>query len=134
MATVSINPRYVFTRDRVPAVIIYSCAAALASLLGLFTHGLFEQAGWFVSARDHAGGSALVLDIVIFTVKFFAALAAVYAVSLFAKRALQGSFETSNISHRTRDTTFASTMAAAHRARRRPHRCTIAVTADAEVQ
>ncbi len=113
MATVSINPRYVFTRDRVPAVIVYSCAAALASLLGLFAHGLFERAGWFVSAKDHVGGSALVFDIVIFAVKFLAALAAVYAASLFAKRALQVSFETSVIARRTRDTTFAITMAAA---------------------
>ena len=34
MATASINPRYVFTRDRIPAVIVYSFATALAAILG----------------------------------------------------------------------------------------------------
>jgi glucose/mannose transport system permease protein len=113
MATVSINPRYVFTTDRVPAVIIYSCAAALASLLGLFVHGLFEQAGWFFVVKGNVGGSSLIFDIVIFAVKLLAAVAAVYAVSLFAKRALQGRFETSIIARRTHDSTFAITMVAA---------------------
>jgi glucose/mannose transport system permease protein len=113
MATVSINPRYVFTRDRVPAVIIYSCAAALASVLGLFAYGLFEQAGWFVEVKKHAGGSALLFDLAFFTLKLLALTAIVYAAAHFGKRALQGSFETSNLARRTRDSTFAVTAAVA---------------------
>ncbi len=107
MAAVSINPRYVFTRDRIPAVIIYSCAAALASLLGLFAYGLFEHAGWFVEVKKHVGGSALMFDIAFFTLKLLALTALVYAVAHFGKRALQDSFETANHARRTRDRTFA---------------------------
>jgi glucose/mannose transport system permease protein len=113
MATVSINPRYVFTRDRLPAVIVYSLATALASITGLLAYGLFEHAGWFVDIKAHVGGFPLALDLAIFTVKFLIAVAAVYALSLFAKRALQDSFETPNMARRTHDTTFAFTMVAA---------------------
>ena len=113
MAPVSINPRYVFTRDRVPAVIIYSCAAALASMLGLWAHGLFEQAGWFVEVKKHVGGGALVFDLGFFTLKLLALTAIVYAAAHFGKRALQDSFETSNLVRRTRDKTFATTAAVA---------------------
>jgi glucose/mannose transport system permease protein len=112
-ASASINPRYVFTRDRVPAVIIYSVFTALAAILGLFAHGLFEQAGWFVDVRNHVGGSALFADITIFTLKLAALAGIVYALSHFGKRALQDSFETSNTARRTRDTTFAMTTTAA---------------------
>ena len=113
MATVSINPRYVFTRDRIPAVIIYSIAAAVASILGLLAYGVFEQAEWFVVFKKHVGGSALVADVAIFTVKFFALAAIVYVVSSFGKRAILDSFETANVSRRTRNTTFAITTTAA---------------------
>ena len=106
MAAVSINPRYVFTRDRIPAVIFYSCATALASLLGLFAHGLFEQAGWFVDVKKHIGGGALVFDLAFFTLRLLALAALVYAAAHFGKRALQDSFETSNLARRTHDRTF----------------------------
>jgi glucose/mannose transport system permease protein len=113
MATVSINPRYVVTSDRLTAVIVYSFATALASITGLLAYGLFEQAGWFVNVRSHAGGTALGVDVAIFAVKFLVAAAAVYALSLFAKRALQEGFETQAIARRTRDSTFAITLTAA---------------------
>jgi glucose/mannose transport system permease protein len=113
MATVSINPRYVFTADRVPAVIVYSIATAFASLLGLLAYGMFEQAGWFVTIKTHVGGIALLVDVVVFILKILAAAAAVYGVSHFLKRAFQDSFETTQIERRTRDTTFAATMASA---------------------
>lgn len=113
MATVSINPRYVFTRDRVPAVIVYSCATALTALLGLFTYALFEQAGWFVAVKDHVGGRALVFDLAFFSLKLLALTAIVYAAAYFGKRLLQDSFETPNLSRRTRDSTFAISAALA---------------------
>jgi glucose/mannose transport system permease protein len=113
MATVSINPRYVFTSDRLPAVFVYSFATALASILGLLAYGAFEQAGWFVDTKTHAGGFALVVDLAVFVIKFLIAAVAVYFVSMFIKRAVQGRFETANIARRTRDGTFAFTMAAA---------------------
>ncbi len=92
MASVSLNPRYVFTSDRIPAVIVYSFAAALAAIVGLLAHGMFEQAGWFINIKDHVGGPSLFVDLSSVLVKFLAALAAVYFVSLFAKRALQDQF------------------------------------------
>jgi glucose/mannose transport system permease protein len=113
MATISINPRYVFTRDRMTAVIVYSFATALASITGLMVYGLFAQAGWFVDVRNHAGGKILGVDVVIFAIKFLVAAATVYALSLFAKRTLQDKFETQSIARRTRDATFAITMTAA---------------------
>ena len=113
MATVSINPRYVFTADRLTAVYVYSFATALASISGLLAHGLFEQVGWLVDVRSQAGGNALVVDVAIFAIKLLVAAAAVYVLSLFAKRALQDGFETQTIARRTRDTTFAITMTAA---------------------
>jgi hypothetical protein len=113
MATVSINPRYVFTRDRIPAVIIYSIATALASILGLLAYTLFQQAEWFVVFRKHVGGSALFADVAIFTIKLLALAAIVYVVSSFGKRAVLDSFETTNVSRRTRNTTFAITTTAA---------------------
>jgi glucose/mannose transport system permease protein len=113
MAAVSINPRYVFTRDRTTAVIVYSIAAALAALAGLWTHGLFAQSAWFVDVRNHAGGGALYVDLLVFALKLAVAAGVVYALSLFAKRALQDSFETEHAERRTRDSTFAMTMAAA---------------------
>ena len=113
MATASINPRYVFTRDRIPAVIVYAIATALASILGLLAHGLFEQSGWFFQIKKHVGGSALAIDIFLFVLKLFVLVAIVYALSIFGKRALQDSFETSVAARRTRDTTFAFTTIAA---------------------
>jgi glucose/mannose transport system permease protein len=113
MATVSINPRYVFTRDRLPAVIVYSIVTALASITGLLAYGLFEQAGWFVDIRAHVGGFPLAFDLVTFTIKVLIAVAAVYALAHFSKRALQGHFETPNVARRTRDSTFAITATAA---------------------
>jgi glucose/mannose transport system permease protein len=113
MATVSINPRYVFTRDRVPAVIIYSIATALASLIGLLAYGLFEQAGWFVRFQGQAGGAALVFDVTLFLAKLMAVAAAIYGFSVFAKRALQGSFESEVLSRRVGEKTFAAVATAA---------------------
>ena len=107
MATTSLNPRYVFTRDRVSAVIVYSVFAALASLFGLLAYGMFEQAGWFVEVKKHSGGFALVFDLALFTLKLLALAAIVYAAAHFGKRFFQDSFETTNLPRRTRDTTFA---------------------------
>jgi glucose/mannose transport system permease protein len=113
MATASLNPRYIFTPDRIPAVIIYSIATALAAVAGLLAHGVFEQAGWFLTIKGHEGGFALYRDVLFFVLKLFAAAAGVFALSLFAKRALQNSFETSNVARRVRDSTFALTTTAA---------------------
>jgi glucose/mannose transport system permease protein len=107
MATVSMNPRYVFTRDRVPAVIVYSVATALVSILGLLTYGMFERAGWFVDVKNHAGGAALYADVGMFAIKLLGLAAIVYAIAHYGKRALQGRFETATLSRRTRDATFA---------------------------
>jgi hypothetical protein len=97
MATVSLNPRYIFTRDRVPAVIVYSIATALAAILGLLVYGVFEQSGWFVEVKKHVGGGALVFDLGFFSFKLLALTALVYAAALYGKRALQNSFETTNL-------------------------------------
>ncbi len=90
-----------------PAVIVYTFITALAALLGLLAYGLFEQAGWFFSVKKHVGGSALVFDLAVFGLKLAALTAAVYAAAHFGKRALQNSFETSNLARRTRDSTCA---------------------------
>ena len=113
MASVSLNPRYVFTRDRVPAVIVYSVLTALAAILGLLAYGVFEQSVWFVDVKKHVGGSALVVDLTFFTVKLLALVAIVYAAAHFGKRALQGNFETKTVARRTRDMTFATATTAA---------------------
>lgn len=107
MATTSINPRYIFTKDRIPAVIVYSVATALAAILGLLTYKLFEQAGWFIDVKNHVGGFSLLVDSAFFTLKLLALSAIVYAAATFGKRALQDRFETTNVVRRTRDTTFA---------------------------
>jgi glucose/mannose transport system permease protein len=109
MATASINPRYVFTRDRIPAVIVYSIATALAAILGLLAHDVFEQAEWFINVSGQKSGFSLFTDIALFTVKMLLSAGAVYAGSLFGKRVLQNSFETGTVSRRVRDTTFAFT-------------------------
>ncbi len=113
MATISLNPRYVFTRDRVPSVIVYSILTALASVLGLVAFGMFERAGWFIDIKNHIGGFALFSDILVFTLKLLALVAIVYAAAHFGKRALQDSFETTVVSRRTRDTTFSISASAA---------------------
>jgi glucose/mannose transport system permease protein len=110
MAIVSINPRYIFTSDRLNAVIVYSFATALAALLGYFTHGMFEQAGWFVNFKSLIGwlakfGAGLVLFL-----KLSIAAASVYYASFLAKRALQERFESPNLMRRVSDRTFALTM------------------------
>ncbi len=107
MATASINPRFIFTRDRIPAVIIYSLAAALAAILGLLTYGVFEQSQWFINIKKHVGGGALVIDLALFAGKLLIPSAIVYAASHFGKQAFQEHFETSNPARRTRDITFA---------------------------
>ena len=107
MATASLNPRYIFTRDRVPAVIVYSILTALASILGLLAYSMFERVGWFIDIKNHVGGVGLVFDVGFFIFKLLALVALVYAAALFAKRALQDNFETTNLARRTRDTTFA---------------------------
>jgi glucose/mannose transport system permease protein len=113
MATASLNPRYVFTRDRVPAVIVYSILTALASILGLLTYGMFERAGWFIDVKNHVGGFALFFDIAVFALKLLALTAIVYAAAHFGKRALQDSFETTNLMRRVRDSTVAIAASAA---------------------
>ena len=113
MTTASINPRYVFTKDRVPAVLVYCLAAALAAILGLFANGLFDQAGWFFNVKKHIGGSALFFDLIILTLKIAAASALIYAASSFAKRALLDKFETPNVARRTLNSTFSIAMTAA---------------------
>jgi glucose/mannose transport system permease protein len=105
MATASLNPRYIFTRDRVPAVIVYSILTALASIAGLLAYGMFERAGWLVEIKKHVGGSALVFDLLSFTLKLSVMAAVVCAVAYFGKRALQDSFETKNTMRRVRDST-----------------------------
>ena len=113
MATASINPRYIFTKDRVPAVIVYSVATALAAIAGLLAHGVFQQAGWFVDVKKHVGGIFLIVDVFVFAAKLLIPAAAVYALATFAKRALQESFETSVVARRISDRTFAITMVVA---------------------
>jgi glucose/mannose transport system permease protein len=109
MATVSLNPRYIFTRDRIPAVIVYSVATALAAILGLLAYGVFEQSGWFVDVKKHVGGSALVFDLIVFMLKLSVLAAIIYAAAHYGKRALQHNFETTNLARRTLDSTFAIT-------------------------
>lgn len=109
MATASLNPRYVFTRDRVPAVFVYSIATAIASILGLLAYGVFERSGWFIDIKSHVGGSTLYGDVAVFSLKLIALAAIVYATAHFGKRALQDSFEASNPARRVRDLTFAAT-------------------------
>jgi glucose/mannose transport system permease protein len=113
MALVSTNPRYIFTRDRVGAVIVYSFATALAAILGYLAHGVFEQAGWFVDFRSLVGGFAKLGAGLFFTLKLLIPAAIIYFASLFAKRALQDRFESSDLGRRVRDTTFGISMTAA---------------------
>ena len=107
MATASLNPRYIFTRDRVPAVIVYTILTALASILGLLACDIFERAGWFIEVKKHVGGSALVFDLLGFALKLLLLAVAVYVMAHFGKRALQDSFETKNAVRRVRDSTVA---------------------------
>ncbi len=109
MATASLNPRYIFTPDRIPAVITYTIATALASILGLLAYGMFERSGAFVDVKNHVGGAALFFDIVAFILKLLALAAIIYAICHFGKRALQDSFETANPARRTSDLVFALT-------------------------
>jgi glucose/mannose transport system permease protein len=113
MAAVSQNPRYVFTRDRLSAIVVYSLITALASILGLLAHGQFEQAGWFVDTRAHVGGAALVWDVILAALKIFAVAAAVFAAAVYAKRALQHMFETEVLSRRVNTTVVAAVTAGA---------------------
>ena len=109
MAIASMNPRYVFTRDRLPAVVIYSIATALAAVLGFLTYRLFDNFQWFVDVKHHAGGFALVVDLALFLAKLLLISSAVYALSVFGKRAFQGNFETADAARRVKDRTFALT-------------------------
>jgi glucose/mannose transport system permease protein len=113
MALVSTNPKYTFTRDRLPAVITYSIATALAAILGYLAHGVFEQAGWFVDFKTTLGGLNRFGAVVFFMVKLAAISAAIYFISSYAKRNLQESFESPQISNRVGDAAFGlSTVAA----------------------
>ncbi len=113
MAIISMNPKYVFTRDRLPAVFVYSLATALAAIAGFLAYRVFDQNQWFVDIKHHAGGVALIIDLVVFLTKLFALSGAIYAISVFGKRALQGSFETADPARRVKDTTLAITTTAA---------------------
>jgi glucose/mannose transport system permease protein len=110
MAYTSTNPRYVFTKDRVPAVVTYSIATAIVSILGFLTYRMFERAGWLVDVKQHVSGASLIFDLIIFLIKLAICVAAAYYTTLFAKRALQGKFETPNLLARVNDKTFAITM------------------------
>jgi glucose/mannose transport system permease protein len=110
MAYSSSNPRYVFTKDRLPAVITYSVVTAIVSILGFLTHVMFERAAWLVDVKAHVAGASLYVDYAAFLLKLVAAVAVIYFVALHAKRATQDSFESPNIVARVRDTTFAITM------------------------
>lgn len=109
MAIASMNPRYVFTRDRLPAVVVYSIATAIAAIFGFLTYRLFDNFQWFFSIKDHAGGFPLFVDIVIFLVKLLVCAGVIYALSLFGKRALQNSFEATDLARRVKDSTFGIT-------------------------
>jgi glucose/mannose transport system permease protein len=113
MATVSLNPRYVFTRDRLPAVFVYTIATAIAAILGLTAYGVFQRAGWFVDAKGYTSSFAFYADIAFFALKLAALTAVVYALCQFGKRAFQSNFETKETTRRVRDVTFASTAAIA---------------------
>lgn len=113
MATVSINPRYIFTKDRLPAVIVYSIATAITSILGYQAHGVFDQAGWFLDIKNHVGGPALYSDILFFIAKLSIVAAGVFAAFGFAKRVLEGRFEASNAGQRTSNVIFGVIMVSA---------------------
>ena len=113
MATASINPRYVFTQDRVPAVIVYCIATALAAILGYLAYGVFEQNQWFVNFKDEAGAAAHFVSAMFFLIKLLVLAAIICAASIYAKRTLQNNFETDTLSKRTHDNTFAITATAA---------------------
>jgi glucose/mannose transport system permease protein len=113
MALVSTNPKYTFTRDRVPAVIVYSIAAALAAILGYMAHGVFEQAGWFVDFKTIIGGFARFGAVLFFILKLTVISAAIYGASVFAKRTLQESFESPLASNRVSNIAFGLSMVAA---------------------
>jgi glucose/mannose transport system permease protein len=113
MATASLNPRYVFTRDRIPAAIVYSIASALASIHGLLTYDFFERSGWLIDIKNHLGGFALYGDVLFFVAKLLGLAAIVYAVAYYGKRATQNKFETAVATRRVSDFTFASTAAVA---------------------
>jgi glucose/mannose transport system permease protein len=112
MALVSTNPKYTFTRDRLPAVVIYSFAAALAAILGYLAYGVFEQAGWFVNFRETLGTMNRVGAVVSFSLKLAIVSAVIYFVALYAKRALQESFESPQLSNRVGNIAFALAMTA----------------------
>jgi glucose/mannose transport system permease protein len=111
MALISTNPKYVFTKDRLPAVITYSFATAIVSILGFLAHRMFEQAGWLVNPKDYLDRLPLYGAVAVYLIKLAVVVAALYFAALFLKRALQESFETSNRAARVGDHTFAITMA-----------------------
>jgi glucose/mannose transport system permease protein len=113
MATVSINPRYVFTRDRIPAVIVYSIATAVAAILGLFAHSAFQQTGGLLNVDSETTGIALFVQTLLFLAKVGAAAVIFYFLARAIKRSVLNNFETATESRRTRDTTFAFTATAA---------------------
>jgi glucose/mannose transport system permease protein len=113
MATASLNPRYVFTSDRIPAVIIYTIATAIAALIGVFVYHKYLGANWFVDVKNHAGGLALYGDIIILAVKILGLAVIVYFAAHYGKLFLQDKFESSVPSRRVRNSTFAATAAAA---------------------
>jgi glucose/mannose transport system permease protein len=113
MATASLNPRYTFTKDRLPAVVVYSFATALAALLGVFVYHTYLDAGWLINVKKHAGGLALYGDIIILAAKILGVAAVIYFAAQFGKRLLQDRFETSVLSRRVSDFTFATAAAVA---------------------
>jgi glucose/mannose transport system permease protein len=113
MALVSTNPKYTFTRDRLPAVMTYSFAAALAAILGYLAHGVFEQAGWFVNFRETLGALNRTGAIASFSLKLALISAAIYFISFYAKRAFQENFESPILFNRVSNVAVALTMTAA---------------------
>ncbi len=106
MATVSLNPRYVFTKDRVPAVLVYSFATALAALMGYLAYAVFAQAGWLVNKKILDGTLAIAVGYSVFALKLLVAAALIYFVFYCAKRTLQDYFETSQVALRRGDISF----------------------------
>jgi glucose/mannose transport system permease protein len=112
MALVSTNPKYTFTSDRLPAVITYSIATALAALLGFYAYGVFGEAGWFIDFKTIEGSGARFAAGLFFAIKLLLAAAAVYGVAYFVKRATQSTYESPIQSNRTGDIAVALVMSA----------------------
>ena len=112
MATASLNPRYVFTPDRIPAVLAYSLLTAIASLLGLYVYSLFGSLGWFVDVKAAANAGTLYTSVFVMAFKIALIAAAIFAGAWFIKKNLLDRFEPENVVRRTGPKTFAGMITA----------------------